>query len=72
LPILPFDLAEARIYATRFAELASRGETIGDRDLQIAVTALRMNYEVATLNLREFQRVSGLRLIDVSTYAFAP
>jgi predicted nucleic acid-binding protein len=48
--------------------LAGRGELIGDRDLQIAVTGLSLGYEVATLNVREFQRVKGLSLVDVSAY----
>jgi len=69
VPIIPFDLTQARIFATRFAELAQRGEIIGDRDLQIAVTGLSLDYELATLNLREFRRVTGLRLVDVSGYA---
>ncbi len=44
-------------------------EMIGDRDLQIAVTALSVGYELATLNVREFKRVSGLVLVDVTGYA---
>jgi predicted nucleic acid-binding protein len=68
MPIIPFDLPQARLYAVQFAELASRGEIIGDRDLQIAVTALSLGDDLATLNAREFQRVSGLRLVDVSGY----
>jgi len=68
VPLIPFDLAQARLFAVRFAELAARGETIGDRDLQIAVTALSLDYELATPNVREFQRVTGLRLVDVSSY----
>jgi tRNA(fMet)-specific endonuclease VapC len=68
VPIVPFDMAEARLYARHFAELARRGEVIGDRDLQIAVTALRLDYELATLNLREFQRVAGLKIVDVAGY----
>jgi tRNA(fMet)-specific endonuclease VapC len=68
MPIVPFDLAPAHLYAVRFAELAGRGEVIGDRDLQIAVTALSIGYELATLNVREFKRVSGLVLVDVSGY----
>jgi len=68
VPIIPFDVAEARLYARHFAELARRGEVIGDRDLQIAVTAMRLDYELATLNLREFQRVTGLRVVDVASY----
>jgi hypothetical protein len=27
-----------------------------------------MDYEVATLNVREFRRVTGLRLVDVAGY----
>ena len=68
VPIIPFDMAQARLYAVHYAELAARGEMIGDRDLQIAVTALSLDYELATLNVREFQRVNGLRLVDVSAY----
>jgi hypothetical protein len=32
------------------------------------VTALRLGYDLATLNVREFQRVNGLQLLDVSAY----
>ncbi len=71
LPMIPFDLAQARLSAVRYAELAQRGEVIGDRDLQIAVTALSLDYEMATLNVGEFQRVTGLKLVDVSGYAVA-
>ena len=67
-PIVPFDLAQARLYALRFAELASRGEVIGDRDLQIAATALSLGYDLATLNTREFKRASGLTIVDVGAY----
>jgi tRNA(fMet)-specific endonuclease VapC len=69
LPIIPFDLAQSRPYAARFAELAQRGEVIGDRDLQIAATALSLEYEPATLNVGESQRVNGLKLVDVSGYS---
>jgi tRNA(fMet)-specific endonuclease VapC len=69
--IIPFDLAQARLYAIQFAALTSRGEVIGDRDLQIAVTALSLDDQLATLNVREFQRVTGLKLVDVSGYTVA-
>lgn len=68
IPIVPFDLVQARHFAVHFALLAGGGEVIGDRDLQIVVTALSVNYDVATLNVREFQRVTGLRLVDVTAY----
>ncbi len=69
VPIIAFDLTQARLFAVHFADLARRGEVIGDRDLQIAVTALSVDYDLATLNAREFCRVAGLRLVDVSAYA---
>jgi predicted nucleic acid-binding protein len=71
VPIHPFDLAQARLYAVHFADLTKRGERIGDRDLQIAFTALSLNYELATLNVREFERVKALKLVDVSPYTIS-
>lgn len=68
VPIIAFDLSQARLFAVHYAELTRRGEMIGDRDLQIAVTALSLDSVLATLNVREFQRVTGLRLVDVSAY----
>ena len=32
VPIIPFDLAQARLFAVHFADLAGRGEMIGDRE----------------------------------------
>ena len=69
MPIVPFDLPQARLFAVHHAELARRGQMIGDRDLQIAVTALSLDYDVATLNMGEFSRVTGLRLLNISIYA---
>jgi tRNA(fMet)-specific endonuclease VapC len=71
IPILAFDLPQARIYAIHFAVLAQRGEMIGDRDLQIAATALSLDYKIATLNVREFQRIDELTLVDVAAYVIS-
>ena len=70
MPIIPFDLPQARLFAAHFADLTRRGQMIGDRDLQIAVTALHLDCELATLNIGEFERVTDLRLVDVATYRF--
>jgi predicted nucleic acid-binding protein len=72
IPIIPFDIAQARLFAVHFADLTQRGEKIGDRDLQIAATALSLGYQIATLNVDEFKRVSGLELIDTSLYMVPP
>ena len=61
--VLPFALTEAREHARIWVELEAQGQPIGERDLQIAATAKANDHAVATLNRREFERVSGLPLI---------
>jgi len=51
-----------------WADLETRGLMIGAHDLQIAATALALAHEVATLNAREFQRVTGLRVVDATPF----
>ena len=63
-----FDLVVARVHARIWAELETRGQIIGAHDLQIAATGLARGHEVATLNLREFQRVTGLTVIDATPF----
>lgn len=60
LPILAFDLREARIHAQIRGELTAAGRIIGPFDLIIAATALANGHAVLTENLREFERVPGL------------
>jgi tRNA(fMet)-specific endonuclease VapC len=59
-PLLPFSALEAREFGRLFAELRSQGQLIGERDLQIAATALANGHELMTRNAREFARVPGL------------
>jgi tRNA(fMet)-specific endonuclease VapC len=59
-PLLPIDLATARIHAQLWANLASTGLLIGPHDLWLAATALSNGLTLATGNLREFKRVPGL------------
>jgi len=61
-------LNEARAHARVWADLETRGLMIGAHDLQIAATALALAHEVATLNAREFQRVTGLRVVDATPF----
>jgi tRNA(fMet)-specific endonuclease VapC len=60
LPVLAFDLETARVHARLWADLSQRGQTIGAHDLQIAATALLHGLSLATVNQREFRRISGL------------
>lgn len=68
LPTIPFDLDIARQHARLWAQLASAGEAIGAHDLLIAATALQLKYALATLNIKEFKRVVGLRLVDLARF----
>jgi tRNA(fMet)-specific endonuclease VapC len=65
--LLPFDIADfdsaaALTYGQIRAELETRGTPIGALDTLIAAHALRLGVILVTNNLREFQRVSGLKV----------
>lgn len=68
LNVLSFDAAVARDHATIWADLELKGTLIGAHDLQIAATAIHHRHALATLNEKEFSRVPGLRLINVTPY----
>lgn len=68
VPVIPFGLAEARAHARVWAELAAASVLIGAHDLQIAATALGAGSAVATLNVTEFRRVSGLPLAEPTPF----
>jgi tRNA(fMet)-specific endonuclease VapC len=70
--VLDFDTDVARTHARVWAELEKCGTMIGPHDLQIAATALHHGHALATLNGNEFQRVSGLRLVEVDPYLRPP
>jgi predicted nucleic acid-binding protein len=63
LPVIPFDLAEARVHARLSADLRTRGVTVGAHDLLIAATALANDMRVATRDLRSFQKIKGLDVL---------
>ncbi|MBA2591279.1 MAG: hypothetical protein H0U97_03060 [Gammaproteobacteria bacterium] len=51
-------------YAVQFLRLEEAGTPIGANDLWIACHALSENATLITHNLREFQRIQGLRVED--------
>jgi predicted nucleic acid-binding protein len=63
IPLVPFDLDVARVHARLDAELSAAGTAIGDGDLQIAATAVALDYRIATRDLRSFPRIKGLDLV---------
>ena len=60
----PFDDLAAAAYGGIRAELERRGTPIGPNDLMIAAIALASRATLVTHNLREFQRIAGLTLVD--------
>jgi tRNA(fMet)-specific endonuclease VapC len=62
LPALPLPEAAAEAYGTIRADLEAKGAMIRNNDLWIAAHALAADLTLVSNNLREFRRVSGLRL----------
>ncbi|WP_085725532.1 tRNA(fMet)-specific endonuclease VapC [Pseudomonas sp. R37(2017)] len=64
LEVLPFDNEAAAHSAMIRSELAKAGTPIGPYDQMIAGHARSRGFIVVTNNLREFERVPGLRVED--------
>ncbi len=64
LPVLPLDAPVDAHYADIRAALQRDGTPIGSHDLFIAAHARALGMTLVTRNLREFKRVSGLRIED--------
>jgi predicted nucleic acid-binding protein len=63
LPVFPFDSVTARIHASLWAGLASKGVAVGSHDLLIGATAIAVGYRVATRDRRSFGRIPGLEVV---------
>jgi tRNA(fMet)-specific endonuclease VapC len=61
LEIAAFDDEAARVYGDVRADVAALGIPIGPLDTQIAAHALSLEVTLVSNNLREFERVAGLR-----------
>lgn len=62
--VLPFDTQIARIHSKIAADLQMQGQTVGAHDLIIAATAIASGYAVLTHNLRDFQRIPSLNVVQ--------
>lgn len=61
---LPFDDECAKVHARVRVDLRGSGKQIGILDSMIAATALAFDQILVTHNVREFERVPGLRIED--------
>jgi tRNA(fMet)-specific endonuclease VapC len=65
IPVEPFTREMAQLAAKLDAEARQTGRTIPFPDLLIGVTALHFGYAIATRNLRHFQMVPNLAVIQL-------
>ena len=61
IEIMSFDTKAAEEYGKVRADLELKGEVIGPLDLMIAGHAKSLNCTLVTNNIKEFQRVKGLK-----------
>jgi predicted nucleic acid-binding protein len=65
VPVHPVTLEIARSIGRIEGQQAARGITLAFEDLAIGVTAVELGFEVATLNLRHFQMIPGLKIVSL-------
>lgn len=71
MSVAPFQDAAARRAARLHADLISRNEDIGVKDVLIAAICLEHSLPLLTLNERHFSRVSGLQVLTPDAFLAA-
>jgi len=64
VPVHPVSLAVARLAGRIDGEQESKGIHVAFEDLLIGATALHLDYAVATINVRHFQQIPGLSVVN--------
>jgi tRNA(fMet)-specific endonuclease VapC len=59
----PVSLAVAQLAGRIEGEQAAMGITIDFEDLLIGATALNLGFDVATINVKHFQQIPGLKVV---------
>jgi tRNA(fMet)-specific endonuclease VapC len=62
IPVLSMPMEVAKEYADIRADLAAKGMLIGNNDLWISAHARALGHTLVTNNVKEFERVEGLKL----------
>ena len=65
LIVHPLTLPIAQVAGRIEGEQAAKGVSIAVEDLIIGATALHLGFDVATLNVRDFQRIPGLNVVTL-------
>ena len=61
-PLLDWGQDAAWVYGNVRKTLEAKGQRIGERDLLLACQALSLDITMVTNNIREFERIEGLKL----------
>lgn len=64
IPVHPMTIEIARLVGCIEGEQAAVGNIIAFEDLVIGATALHLGFDIATLNVKHFQRIPGLNVIQ--------
>jgi len=64
IPVLEFTSADVQVYGQVRRDLEESGTPIGAMDTLIGAHAVSRGLTVITHNVREFQRISGLAVVD--------
>ena len=64
VPVHPVTDSTAEIAGQISGEQATKGVTLPADDLLIGASALEQGYAVATLNVRHFEKIPGLRVLS--------
>jgi tRNA(fMet)-specific endonuclease VapC len=65
MAVHPVTLEIARLAGRIEGQQEAKGVQLAFEDLLIGVTALHLGYDVATLDVRDFQRVPGLSIVEL-------
>ncbi|MHB8320193.1 MAG: PIN domain-containing protein [Acidimicrobiales bacterium] len=66
VPVLEFDLLAARVHARLWAETVAARTNVGPHDRLVAATAIKLGWRVATANVRHFNQIPGLDVVEVA------
>jgi tRNA(fMet)-specific endonuclease VapC len=64
VPVHPVTVETAKLAGRIEGELAEHGVSIAFEDLLIAATALQLGFGILTANVRHFQLIPGLRVVQ--------
>jgi len=65
VPVHPVTIETARLAGRIEGEQAEQGISIAFEDLLIAATALQLGFGIATGNIRHFEHIPGLTVVQV-------